>query len=781
MSNFASRKTAVCISLLGVCSATLLTACLVPKSSMKSGSGGSISGQEHNLLGNSTFAGGKSVPWSSSFTAPGSGDFAVENEALCLKIEDKGVNNWDAQLRHRDMVIERGRQYTVRFKAWASAPTSARPKVGMSGPPYAEYWADTIQLGSEPRQFEASFLMKGRDDPTAELTFHLGGALASSAPLTVCIDDVLLEDPDFVRPATQGGSDDGRPKLLVNQLGYLPKRAKLAALIDESTSAIAWQLASKSGEVVLEGQTTVHGRDAASGRHVHVIDFSDVSAEADGYVLSAGGERSHPFAIAADVYRKLKYDALAYFYHNRSGIEIALPYAGDKKWTRPAGHLHDKSVGCAPGAGCSHTLDVAGGWYDAGDHGKYVVNGGIALWTLLNQYETLSHLGKSAADFEDGKLQIPEQKNGTADLLDEARWELSFLLKMQIPSGPLAGMVHHKMHDAEWTALPLAPHEDDKKRQLYAPSTAATLNLAATAAQGARIWKSLDAAFAKQCLDAAQRAYAAALKNPQLYAKPGGVGGGPYDDADVSDEFYWAAAELLITTGAPNYLTAVTKSPHHGKPNTKGTAMGGLTAMTWQNTAFLGTMSLATVPSAPKQEQTVARAAVKQTADGYLATLAGQGFRLPFAPAEDGTFPWGSNSSVLNNMMVLGLAHLLTADARYLDAVVAGMDYLLGRNPLDQSYVTGYGERPLEHPHHRFWANQANKKYPGPPPGAVSGGPNSKLEDPYAKGMGLSGCAPQTCFVDHIESFSTNEITINWNAPLAWTAALLDEAGQRGI
>jgi endoglucanase len=128
----------------------------------------------------------------------------------------------------------------------------------------------------------------------------------------------------------------------------------------------------------------------------------------------------------------------------------------------------------------------------------------------------------------------------------------------------------------------------------------------------------------------------------------------------------------------------------------------------------------------------------------------------------------------------MALAGDFSGDAKYRNAVAEGMNYLLGRNPMDQSYVTGYGERPLENPHHRFWAHQANKKFPSPPPGVVSGGPNSGLQDPYVKAAGLPGCAPQTCFVDNIEAWSVNEMAINWNAPLAWVAAYLDEKPSAG-
>jgi len=202
--------------------------------------------------------------------------------------------------------------------------------------------------------------------------------------------------------------------------------------------------------------------------------------------------------------------------------------------------------------------------------------------------------------------------------------------------------------------------------------------------------------------------------------------------------------------------------------------------MTWGITQALGTITLATVPNQlPKQEVAAARQSIIDAANTFVATLNEQGYRVPFAPGADGKCPWGSNSFVLNNMIIIALAYDFTRDATYFDAVVEGMDYLLGRNALDQSYVSGYGARPLKNPHHRFWAHQLDPQYPAVPAGVVSGGPNSSLQDPYAQSIGLAGCAPQKCYVDHIESWSTNEITINWNAPFAWVLAFLDEHAHR--
>jgi endoglucanase len=100
------------------------------------------------------------------------------------------------------------------------------------------------------------------------------------------------------------------------------------------------------------------------------------------------------------------------------------------------------------------------------------------------------------------------------------------------------------------------------------------------------------------------------------------------------------------------------------------------------------------------------------------------------------------------------------------------MDYLLGRNALAHSFVAGYGERALEHPHHRFWGNQG--KYPPPPPGALAGGPNGSPSDPSALDAGVMDLQPAKRYVDVIGSWSTNEVAINWNAPLAWVASYLD-------
>jgi endoglucanase len=666
------------------------------------------------------------------------------------------------------MEIEKGHTYAIKFKARSDRPTTIRPKVGMQGPPYAEYWFDTVKLSSTPREIEGTFKMEGENDPTAELAIHLGGDLAGSrAPFRVCIDDVVLYDPEFRRKEE---AQEPIPRVVMSQLGFLPRLPKRATVRSDSRAPLSWELRASDGTVVASG-TSRPGP-------LHQIDFSSFTRPGRGYTLKVGEEVSHPFDLDARLYRRLRSDALAFFYHNRSGIPIAMPWAGDPVWARPAGHLSDKSVPCLPGSGCSYTLDVSGGWYDAGDHGKYVVNGGIAVWTLLDEYERAVRAGTAAA-LGDGTLRIPEHANGVPDLLDEARWELEFMLRMQVPKGqPLAGMVHHKVHDKEWTALATAPHEDKQPRYLHPPSTTATLNLAATAAQAARIWRTIDPAFSRRCLEAAERAFQAARSNPPKLASNVVMGGGPYDDDDASDELYWAAAELYLTTHGAGYRDVVTHSPHY-KVIPTTLPDGQHSSMSWGSTQALGTISLLIVPSdLPVADLAAARRNLVHAADTYAGAVESQGYGVALAPGTHGDYPWGSNSFVLNNLVVVALAHDLTHEPRYLDAVAGGMDYLFGRNPLDRSFVTGYGARPTRNPHHRFWAHQTNAKYPSPPPGAVAGGPNSGLQDPMVQAAGLAGAPPLECYLDNIESFSTNEVAINWNAPLAWVAAFLDEKGR---
>jgi endoglucanase len=735
------------------------------------------SAQEVNeLIRNGAFDDGTTGWW-----ATGNLSMEIVDGRLCVDVPGGTTNPWDAIVGQDGIALAAGESYAFAFDASASAPAAMRGIVQLPVDPFTAFISLTPTLGADPQTVDGTFTApQSLDD--AQVVFQVGG---SPDPWTFCLDNVTLTGG--AAPPTY--EPDTGPRVRVNQVGYLPDGPKGATLVTEATEALPWELHDESGAVVADGMTTPWGIDLSSAQNVHTVDFGEVTAGGSSFTLVADGERSHPFDIAPDAYTRLRVDALNFYYTQRSGSAIDGGTAG-AEYARPAGHAGvppnrgDTAVPCQPADvslpiygepwTCDYTLDVTGGWYDAGDHGKYVVNGGISVAQLMSTFERTKTAATAHPDaLDDGTLAVPERGNGVPDVLDEARWELEFLLRMQVPEGePLAGMAHHKIHDDEWTGLPLLPHLDDKVRELHRPSTAATLNLAAAAAQGARLFASYDRAFSDRLLAAARRAWSAARDNPALYAPPedGASGGGPYDDTDVSDEFYWAAAELYLTTGERRFADAVTSSPQH---TAEVFTPGGFS---WRDVAALGRLDLATVPNALPDRDRV-RASVVAAADAYLATQTGQAYGHPYAP-QDGEYVWGSNSQILNNMVVLGTAFDLTGDRPYRDAVIRGMDYLLGRNALNQSYITGYGEHDARNQHSRWYARQLNPSLPNPPDGAVAGGPNSLKGtwDPVAQRL-LTGCAPQFCYIDDIESWSTNEITINWNSALSWVASFVADQG----
>lgn len=693
-------------------------------------------------------------PWWSS---PGMPITRTDGQA-CVTVPGGTANKWDAALGQNDIDLVAGATYRFSFRA-SGAPEGhvVRALTGLSVAPYDPYFEVSPVLTAAGDAYSYTFTSAVSTDQ-AQVAFQLGG---SADGWGFCLDDVSLVGgvpPEVYVP-------DTGPRVRVNQVGYLPSGPKRATLVTAATTPLPWQLRNAAGRVVARGATTPRGVDVSSGQNVHSLDFSGYRRAGSGFTLVADGEASRQFDLGTAAYDRLRTDALKFFYTQRSGIEIRDDLRPG--YARPAGHvdvapnLGDGDVPCQPGV-CDYRLDVTGGWYDAGDHGKYVVNGGISTWQLLSEYErgTRTHAANPA-------LAIPESGDRVPDILDEARWELEFLLEMQVPAGhPYAGMVHHKVHDASWTGLPLLPHLDPQQRELHPVSTAATLNLAATAAQAARLFRRHDPAFAKRALAAARTAFTAAQANPALYAPASdGNGGGAYNDSVVDDDFYWAAAELYLSTGQKRYADFVLTSPEHTVD-----VFGPGGAFDWGNTAAAGRLDLALVPSKLPGRAEV-KASVVRGAQKYLALQQAHPYGVAYAPANN-AWDWGSNSLILNDLVVVASAYDLTGERRYRDGVLEGMDYLLGRNALNVSFVTGYGEVSSHNQHSRWYAHELDPALPHPPPGSLAGGANSSIQDPYAQSK-LTGCVAQFCYIDDIQSWSTNELTINWNSALAWVSAFV--------
>jgi endoglucanase len=433
----------------------------------------------------------------------------AETDAGMCGVVPAGGNQWDVILGQSGVTLEPGQPYTVTVSASAAPEASARllvPQPGTDWPPL--YFAD-LTLRADRQSFSDTFEVDAAADTQIQL--QLGG---NAEPFEICLDTVSL---------TTGGTvaefePETGPRVRVNQLGYLPDGPKRATVVTEATEPLPWQLLDAGGAVVATGATTPAGFDASAGLDVHTADFSDVGVTGEGFRLAVDGEESYPFAIAADLYEPLRDDALGIYYTQRSGFEI-VPVVIDgvehkTEYVRPAGHVSefggddvnqgDLGVACLPPSGAvdhqgtpqlggdahygpdgwacpdGYAIDVAGGWYDAGDHGKYVVNSGIAVHQLLSTYERSLHAGTvNDGALGDSTLVIPERDNGVPDVLDEVRWNLEWMLRMQVADGvtmtidgeevDAGGLVHHKLHDIAWTGLNTLPHEDPMPRYVHRP------------------------------------------------------------------------------------------------------------------------------------------------------------------------------------------------------------------------------------------------------------------------------------------------------------------------
>jgi endoglucanase len=564
-----------------------------------------------------------------------------------------------------------------------------------------------------------------------------------------------------------------RPLARVNQLGYLIGRPKQATLISNAEEPVHFTVRDPDGGIVHTGLSRPWSirPEPTSGLNVHVLDFTALNLQGAGFRIEADDQGSHPFKITNRLYEQLAADALRFFYLMRSGTPIANSDAPG--YGRPAGHLGrppnrgDLEVPAwtgpdaqqlYPGWRCEGRFDVSGGWYDAGDYGKYVTSGAIAVWQLLSTLELLTGANRVLSD-------------GFANMIrSECRWQLDWLLRMQVPAGDaLAGLAFHRVHGTVWSPMPGWAHEDPTERVLHQPSTAASLQLAAVAAQGARLFRASDPAYARTLLEAARGACQAAQRHPRLIAPDDHArfGGGPYADDRLVDDFYWAAAELWLATGEDLYRQQVASSPEHAADafDPSGHDFDRVTAP--------ARLDLALVDNDLVDHEQVINS-VRRGADRLLELQRQQPWGQPYGPTEG--WDWGSNGRILNNLVVMGVAHLVSGASRYANAVAVGMDYLLGRNALGQSYITGYGTDYSRHQRTRQFGHDLDPALPPPPRGALAGGANSRPTPDFPYDSRLLGLPPQCCYLDEPTSEVTNDVCIRWNAPLTWVATYLSIA-----
>lgn len=528
--------------------------------------------------------------------------------------------------------------------------------------------------------------------------------------------------------------------LTVNQIGYpapAPKSFRYAG-----PGGAFEVIHAATGEVAFSGETAPSRQDEAAGTPVSLGDFSGLT-EPGTYRIRMNGETSSPFVIANDPYADLHTGLLKAFYFFRCGCELKEEFAGP--WAHQACHLAEGIVYGEP----DRRRDSAGGWHDAGDYGKYTGPGAKAVADLLLAYELYPQAFRRT-------VPLPESDGRTPDVLHECRYELEWLLKMQ---DERTGGAFHKLTTKQFPALDVMPEDDLAELYFLPVSAAATGCFAAVMAMAARIYRLFDGAFADRCLDAAKRAWRWLLDHPEVpgFKNPADIGTGEYGDAQDLDERYWAAAELFRATGDEAFHEAFKRLALQQFPKFE---------LGWADMGAYG--SLAYLLDGPENTDPALYARLKEEllteADKLLAICSGDGYGISLTPAD---YIWGSNMVVMNRAMLLLMAFRFGGKTEYEHAALDHVHYLLGRNALDYSYVTGYGDRPVMHPHHR---PSVGDRVTEPVPGLVIGGPNRGLNDDCMMEH-LQGEAPARCFIDDELSYAGNEVTIYWNSPAVFVVS----------
>ncbi|MCR2805720.1 glycoside hydrolase family 9 protein [Paenibacillus soyae] len=527
-----------------------------------------------------------------------------------------------------------------------------------------------------------------------------------------------------------------RQGIAVNQLGYRGMDAKIAVIRGEGGNFRI--VDASSGSKVWEGEAGPLEWDEASGETVSRGDFTSFRQSGTYRIESGSGESSYPFVIADSVYEEAHRAMLKAFYFFRCGMELEERCAGP--WTHGPCHLTPAIVYGDE----EKRVDAYGGWHDAGDYGKYVGPGAKAVADLLLAEELYPQAFARP-------LGIPESGGAMPDVLQECRYELEWMLRMQ--DGETGG-AYHKLTTLRFPPGDTMPEDDTADLYVSPVSATATGCFAAVMAMAARRYRPYDEVFAASCLSAAERAWAWLEAHPDYpgFKNPPTIATGEYGDAQDADERYWAAAELYRTTGEARYHAAI-------EPLANAAETSGLYELGWANMSGYGTIAylFAEREKAPELEARLKEGLLRK-ADELAAVCAKDGYGISLQPEQ---YIWGSNMLVMNHAMLLLLADRISGGTHYEQHALRHVHYLFGTNTVGMSYVTGYGAAPILFPHHRPSEGDGVE---APIPGLVSGGPNRGLQDDYAREH-LAGKAPAASFADVMESYSTNEVAIYWNSP----------------
>jgi endoglucanase len=635
---------------------------------------------------------------------------------------------------------------------------AAFTETGLESIPNPTWWTETLLKVMRTDNMQLCYVLVWRNDTKSPTHYYAPYPGHSSVPDFVKFyqDSYTLFENDLKEIYRL---DNRTGQIQLNQLGFYPDATKIAVVQSENAKDF---FITRNGETksVFSGKLSPPRASDFSPRKTQIADFSTLKLPGEYVVNVPGMASSYPFTIREKIFDEVAKGSLKAFYFQRFSMVLEEKFAG--KWRRPFSHPDDKVLihasAVSAGRPEGKIISSPGGWIDAGDYNKYIVNSGITMGTLLSAYEDFP------AYYKKLDVNIPESGNEVPDILDEVLWNLRWMMTMQDPAD---GGVYHKCTNANFDKM-VMPHEATAPRYVVQKSTAAALDFAAVAAQASRVFRSFGKQFpglSDSLLKASMNAWKWAQANPGiLYDQDAmnkrfdpDIATGGYGDGNLQDEFIWAAAELVTTTGDGSYLKSVRAPVAMNVPSWNQVGMLGYYSLL----RFQKTIAPEVAPDLPairKELLAFADALIKGADEQPYVTVMGRS-------AKD--FIWGSSSVAANQSIVLINAFNLTGDRKYLKYATHNMDYLLGRNATGYSFVTGFGSKTPMHIHHR--PSEADGVME-PVPGLVAGGPNSGMQDKCSYPSSI----PDEAYTDDVCSYASNEVAINWNAPFVYLAGALE-------
>jgi endoglucanase len=540
----------------------------------------------------------------------------------------------------------------------------------------------------------------------------------------------------------------GIGEIKLNQVGYYPGSSKIA-IVTGKTKMRNFCIVSADGKDTVYGGLLNNGKKSAySSTITHTADFSSFTKPGK-YILRVGDKQSFAFEIKNAVYGELGKAALKSFYYQRSfvmpekrstgGWKQVAQHSGDAIVIRPSVFTDDRGT----------IISSPGGWYDKGDFDKCIVNSGITMGTLLSAYEDFSNY------FDTLTTIIPESNDKIPDILNEVLYNLRWMFTMQ---DPFDGGVYHKC-----TSLDKIKTSKDKLEYTTEKTTAATLDFAAVMAQAGRVFtpmKNQLPGLADSCLRASANAWLWALRHPNIQCDEIVSGKNSRskflpdeDEISLDDEWMWAATEMFITSGNKMYFDVMKQNMDDAASLPSANSVRML--------AYYSLVRYRKNAAEYVQKMTdLMQERLLKIADDYLLNVPANAFATVMGQSKR-DFLSCSNSIAANQAILLINAYLVTHDQKYISGAMTNLDYLLGRNATGYCFVTGhFGDMSPKHPFYKITNNKTSE----PVPGLLVAGPGlSKGDKCHYKFT-----AAETRYVDSDQAYSTNSVSLDWNASFVY-------------